>query len=73
MKMNWNLIITYPYNSPYQYLLCHKEKKWIRFGRWYPQQKEWYYSGTNERSQWAQTKGDEPTHWMTIPELPKGE
>ena len=66
----WEPIETYPYNSPYQYLLCHKEKQWIRFGKWYPQQKEWYYSGTNERSQWAQVKGDEPTHWMKMPEFP---
>jgi hypothetical protein len=66
----WQPIETFDYTSSYQYLLCHKEKKWIRFGKWYPHQKEWYYSGTNERSQWNQIKGDEPTHWMKIPELP---
>ena len=67
----WQPIETYPYDHPYKhYLLCNKERKWIRFGRYYPQQKEWYYSGTNERSQWAQVIGDEPTHWREIPELP---
>ncbi len=69
--MTWQPIETYPYDYPFNhYLLCHKEKKWIRFGRWYSQQKEWYYSGTNERSQFAQVEGDAPTHWMEIPELP---
>lgn len=66
----WNPISTFDYKSPFHFLLCHKEKRWIRFGKWYPQQKEWYYSGTNERSQWAQVKGDEPTHWMKMPEFP---
>jgi hypothetical protein len=32
---------------------------------------KWYYSGTNERSQYAQVEGDEPTHWMEMPEIPK--
>ena len=70
--MIWKPIDTFPYDKALykHYLLCHKEKAWIRFGTWYPNQKEWYYSGTNERSQWAQTKGDDPTHWMLIPPLP---
>lgn len=53
-----------------QNLLCHNEKRWLRFGRYFPSQREWYYSGTNERSQWAQTRGDEPTHWMPLPAFP---
>jgi hypothetical protein len=70
--MTWQPIETYPYDKiGKHYLLCHKEKKWIRFGKWYPLQKEWYYSGTNERCQYAQTVGDAPTHWQEIPELPK--
>ena len=51
-------------------LLAHAEKRWIRFGKWYVQEGRWYYSGTNERSQWAQVRGDEPTHWMHVPPLP---
>jgi hypothetical protein len=51
-------------------ILGHCEKKWIRFGKWYVQESCWYYSGTNERSQYAQVRGDEPTHWMPLPELP---
>jgi hypothetical protein len=54
-----------------QVICCHKEHKWIRFGRIYPEMgNRWYYSGTNERSQYAQTIGDEPTHWMHMMELP---
>lgn len=51
-------------------LLAHAERKWIRFGRWYVQERCWYYSGTNERSQYAQTRGDSPTHWMPLPAPP---
>jgi len=51
-------------------LLGHDEKKWIRFGKWYVQERRWYYSGTNERSQWAQVRGDAPTHWMPLPAPP---
>lgn len=54
--------------SPY-YILGHIERKWIRFGRYYPACRRWYYSGTNERSQWAQAAGDEPTHWMPMPAI----
>jgi len=53
-------------------LLAHASKKWIRFGKWYVQERCWYYSGTNERSQWAQVKGDAPTHWQPLPS-PQGE
>lgn len=52
------------------FILCHKEHRWIRFGKWYVQEHKWYYSGTNERSQWAQIEGDAPTHWMPMPALP---
>lgn len=51
-------------------LLAHSEKKWIRFGQFYVQEGVWYYSGTNERSQWAQVRGDEPTHWQPLPSAP---
>lgn len=54
-----------------QVLCAHSEKKWIRFGRYYPEMKHWYYSGTNERSQWSQVQGDAPTHWMPLP-MPPG-
>jgi hypothetical protein len=52
-------------------VLCgHSEKRWIRMGRYYGELKRWYYSGTNERSQWAQVEGDAPTHWMPLPAPP---
>lgn len=53
-----------------QLLVGHDTKRWIRFGRWFGNQSEWYYSGTNERSQWAQTQGDGPTHWQLLPDAP---
>lgn len=70
----WQLIETYPKNSlkvcgPWA-ILGHKEHKWIRFGRWYVQEGQWYYSGTNERQQWAQNRGEPPTHWMPMPTPP---
>lgn len=52
-------------------MLGHSEKKWIRFGRYDLTLKRWYYSGTNERSQWAQVEGDAPTHWMNLPSPPQ--
>ena len=56
-----------------QLILGHSEKKWIRFGQQLPGHGcRWYYSGTNERSQWAQVEGDEPTHWMPMIVPPKG-
>ena len=58
------------FTKNFQVLCCHKENKWIRFGRYYPELKKWYYSGTSERSQWAQVEGDEPTHWQLLPTLP---
>jgi len=55
-----------------RHILCaHVERKWIRMGRWYPEVGKWYYSGTNERSQWAQVEGDAPTHWQYLPKLPE--
>jgi hypothetical protein len=55
-----------------RHILCgHSEEKWIRMGRWYPEFSKWYYSGTNERSQWAQVEGDAPTHWMPLPKPPE--
>lgn len=55
-----------------QQILCaHREKGWIRFGRYYGELKRWYYSGTNERTHRSETAGDAPTHWMYMPERPE--
>ena len=68
---DWQSIDTYDKAKWFVHvLLCHKEHRWIRFGRYYPEFRAWYYSGTNERSQYSSVRGDEPTHWMPIPELP---
>ena len=54
-----------------QMVICaHDTKRWIRFGRYYGELKRWYYSGTNERSQWAETPGDAPTHFQHMLALP---
>lgn len=72
----WQDISTYdlvPRQGEYfpPHALCaHADKKWIRMGRYEPTLKRWYYSGTNERSQWSQVEGDEPTHWMPLPASP---
>jgi hypothetical protein len=60
-----------PTHSMHQILCGHSEKKWIRFGFYETVLKRWYYSGTSERSQWAQVEGDEPTHFMAIPKPPE--
>lgn len=53
-----------------QQIICgHSEKGWVRFGRYYGELKRWYYSGTNERTQWAETPGDAPTHWQPLPDI----
>ena len=69
----WLPIESCPKFKHQQYMLCNTEREWIRFGRWFSQQREWYYSATNERSQFAQTAGDAPTHWRPIPSLPSPE
>ena len=67
---DWQPISTFPDDTKWQMatmvLLGHSEKRWIRMGRFYGELKRWYYSGTNERSQWAQVEGDAPTHWMPL-------
>lgn len=72
--MSWEPIETYHSAEKFvkvDHILCgHSQSQWIRFGRYYPEMKRWYYSGTNERSQWAQVEGDEPTHWMPLPKPP---
>lgn len=67
--MATNIFLQEGSKIPRGFVVAHKEKRWIRFGKWFPQQKEWYYSGTNERQQWSMAKGDEPTHWMLTPSI----
>jgi len=70
---DWHSIETAPIDvwARSKHVLCaHDEKRWIRFGRYYGELKRWYYSGTNERTQWSETPGDAPTHWMPLPEAP---
>ena len=69
----WRPISEFEPSHPMQQVLCgHSEKKWIRFGFRETILKRWYYSGTNERSQWSQIEGDAPTHFMPLPTPPKG-
>lgn len=69
---DWQPIETAPKILGAPHILCaHAEKKWVRMGKWYAQEGCWYYSGTNERSQWSQVRGDEPTHWMALPKAPE--
>jgi len=73
----WQPIETYQTEAvkgPYApHVFCgHDEKKWIRMGRYDLMLRRWYYSGTNERSQWAQVEGDAPTHWQPLPKPPVG-
>lgn len=76
-RNQWQPIQSYNKDDKFttvRHILCaHEDKKWTRMGRWYPEVGKWYYSGTNERSQWAQVEGDEPTHWMPLPSPPKQE
>lgn len=73
-KDGWRPIETAPRTSRGPFgpnLICaHSEKRWIRFGRYDQMGRRWLYSGTSERSQWAQVEGDAPTHWMPLPEPP---
>ena len=66
----WHPIEEYV-EGPQQVMCFHAEKKWMRFGR--KIFGRWYYSGTNERSQWAQVEGDEPTHFQPLPTPPTEE
>lgn len=62
----WRPIETAPATG---FVICgHRGKKWIRFG--IRHHGRWYYSGTNERSQYGQVIGDEPTHWQPLPPPP---
>ena len=59
--IDWQLIATFPKGTKwalaYSVLCCHETDRW-------------YYSGTNERSQYSETVGGEPTHWAPMPALP---
>jgi len=72
--IDWQPIATFPKGTKwalaYSVLCCHETDRWIRFGRHYGELDRWYYSGTNERSQYSETVGGEPTHWAPMPALP---
>lgn len=65
----WQLIETAPRAA--QLILGNSEQRWIRFGRFYPEFRKWYYSGTNERQQYSETQGGVPTHWRPLPTPPR--
>lgn len=71
----WKPISEFPFGTKWanamHVLCCHADKRWIRMGKHYGELKRWYYSGTNERSQWSETQGDAPTHYMELPTLPE--
>lgn len=73
----WMPIEDFPHGTKWamatHVLCCHSERKWVRMGKHYGELNRWYYSGTNERSQWSETPGDAPTHWMPLPTPPAGE
>lgn len=73
--IDWRPIATFPKGTKWalasQVLCCHETDRWIRFGRHYGELDRWYYSGTNERSQYSETVGGEPTHWAPLPTLPQ--
>jgi hypothetical protein len=71
--MDWESIDSYYRNvvgtkEQHLHILCANDKsRWIRFGKLYPGLNRWYYSGTTEKSQYAQyDDGDRPTHWMPM-------
>lgn len=64
----WMPIETAPRSA--QIICGHSEKYWLRFGRYFGDVGRWYYSGTSERSQYAETAGDAPTHWLPMPAPP---
>ena len=59
-----------PKNYPSYLLVCHNSQRWLRFGIRFPGQNNWYYSATNERTQYSPVKGEDPTHWDYVPDLP---
>ena len=72
LRCEWQPIETYERDvvgtkQQWEQIICsHSERRWIRFGRKYPGLNRWYYSGTSERSQYAQVEDEAPTHWMPM-------
>lgn len=74
-KPGWIPLAEYKLPDRFESAPCmwcyHAEQGWQRVGRYYAELGRWYYSGTNELSQWAQQPGEEPTHVMPLPAPPE--
>ncbi len=74
-KPKWIPLAEYKLPDRFESAPCmwcyHAEQGWQRMGRYYAELGRWYYSGTNELSQWAQQPGEEPTHVMPLPAAPE--
>ncbi len=72
MEYIWQPISTVKLDDSEWFILGHSEQGWVRFGKYYVQERRWYYSGTSERIMYSQVMGEPPTHWLPMPDAPTG-